>query len=55
MRLSKKRASAVAKVAKSAGVKVAEIRGYGERQPRASNATVAGRAKNRRVEIVCLR
>ncbi len=55
MRLSKKRADAVAKVAKSTGVNVAQIRGYGERQPRTSNETAAGRANNRRVEIVCLR
>jgi hypothetical protein len=43
MRLSKKRADAVARVAKSAGVNVAKIRGYGERQPRTSNETAASK------------
>ena len=55
MRLSINRANAVAKVAVSAGARIADVRGYGERQPRASNATRAGMAKNRRVEIICIR
>ena len=29
------------------------VLGYGERQPRASNATAAGMQQNRRVEVVC--
>lgn len=55
MRLSQRRANAVAKVARDTGVRVADVRGYGERQPRASNSTAAGMAENRRVEIICLR
>lgn len=55
MRLSYNRANAVAKVARQSGVRVADVRGYGERMPRASNRTSAGMADNRRVEIICLR
>lgn len=55
MRLSQNRANAVAKVARDSGVRVADVRGYGERQPRATNSTAAGMAENRRVEIICLR
>lgn len=55
MRLSLNRANAVAKVARGTGARVIDVRGYGERQPTASNATAAGMAKNRRVEIVCIR
>ena len=55
MRLSLNRAHSVANIAKAAGAKVAEVRGYGERQPAASNASAAGMAKNRRVEIICIR
>jgi outer membrane protein OmpA-like peptidoglycan-associated protein len=55
MRLSLNRANAVAKVAQSAGVRIADVRGYGERQPAASNGTAAGMAHNRRVEIICIR
>jgi len=54
LRLSNNRANAVAKVARSAGANVQEVRGYGERQPRASNATAEGMAQNRRVEIICV-
>ncbi|MGB7243281.1 MAG: OmpA family protein [Sulfitobacter sp.] len=55
MQLSVNRARSVAQIAKSAGAKVSEIRGYGERQPVASNNSAAGMAKNRRVEIICVR
>ncbi len=55
MRLSFNRANAVARVAASTGARIADVRGYGERIPRASNATRAGMAENRRVEIICLR
>ncbi|WP_240453724.1 OmpA family protein [Chachezhania antarctica] len=53
-RLSEQRASAVAAIGQSAGAQVVDIRGAGERQPLASNATAQGRAENRRVDIVCV-
>ncbi len=53
--LSYRRANAVAAVAKSSGAKIADVRGYGERIPVASNGTAKGMAKNRRVEIICVR
>lgn len=55
MSLSKRRAHAVAEVARSVGASVERELGFGERQPIASNGTAAGMAKNRRVEIVCYR
>lgn len=55
MRLSLKRANSVAKIAKRSGARVADVRGYGERQPAASNRSASGMAKNRRVEIICVR
>ena len=55
IRLSNNRANAVAEVAQSVGVRVVDIRGFGERQPRATNSTAAGMQQNRRVEIYCLR
>lgn len=55
MGLSKRRAHAVAEVARSVGASVERELGFGERQPIASNGSAAGMAKNRRVEIVCYR
>lgn len=55
MQLSIRRANAVARVAQSVGASVVDVRGFGERMPRASNATAQGMAQNRRVEITCLR
>lgn len=55
MRLSLKRANSVAKVAQASGARIADVRGYGERQPAASNGSSSGMAKNRRVEIICIR
>ena len=55
MRLSYNRANAVASVANSVGAKVVDVRGYGERMPKAPNSTSAGMAQNRRVEIICIR
>ena len=55
MRLSYNRANAVAKIARSTGARVIDVRGYGERMPRASNRSAGGMAQNRRVEIICIR
>ena len=55
MTLSMNRANAVAEVALGAGVRVVDVMGYGERQPRATNDTAEGMQLNRRVEIYCLR
>lgn len=55
MRLSQRRANAVAKVGQSVGARILEVRGYGERDPRVPNDSAANMAQNRRVEIICLR
>lgn len=55
MNLSLRRANAVARVANSVGARIADVRGYGERMPKASNNTAGGMAQNRRVEIICIR
>ncbi|HVQ54164.1 MAG TPA: OmpA family protein, partial [Thermoanaerobaculia bacterium] len=54
MRLSRERADAVMSFLQSQGVAASRMtdQGYGPRFPVADNATVEGRAKNRRVEIV---
>lgn len=51
--LSEARAKTVADVARSVGAVVDSEIGYGETQPVASNASAAGMAKNRRVEVFC--
>lgn len=53
LRLSQRRAEATAAYLVSQGVSSSQIatEGLGEAEPRASNATEAGRAQNRRVEI----
>lgn len=53
--LSLRRANAVAAIARSVGARVSSIRGFGERQPIATNKTAYGKQRNRRVEIVCIR
>lgn len=53
--LSLRRANSVASVAASVGARIADVRGYGERMPKAANNTAAGMAQNRRVEIICIR
>ncbi|MCH2163961.1 MAG: OmpA family protein [Marinovum sp.] len=55
LRLSYNRAAAVARVAQSVGARIVDVRGYGERMPIASNKTRDGMARNRRVEITCIR
>ncbi|SLN45069.1 OmpA family protein [Pseudooctadecabacter jejudonensis] len=55
MRLSNQRANMVAGIAQDTGARVVDVRGFGERRPRADNHTHAGRAENRRVEIYCIR
>ena len=55
MRLSINRANAVARVARGGGASIVDVRGYGERQPIATNSTAAGMRQNRRVEIICIR
>lgn len=55
MRLSQRRAAAVASVARSVGAMVEREIGYGERRPVAPNNSAANMQKNRRVEIVCYR
>lgn len=53
--LSNNRTNTVASIAQSVGVRVVDYRGFGERQPVATNDTAAGMQQNRRVEIYCLR
>lgn len=53
MRLSLHRAEAVAAIARSAGARVEKVQGFGYTRPQATNATAAGRAQNRRVDVMC--
>ncbi|WP_373354842.1 OmpA family protein [Pseudoroseicyclus sp. CXY001] len=56
MDLSQRRAASVAAVAQSVGARVVDVRGFGERRPRAPNDTPeGGMRQNRRVEVYCLR
>jgi hypothetical protein len=55
MKLSYKRASSFARITQSSGVRIADVRGYGERMPAASNKTAHDMQQNRRVEIICIR
>ncbi|SFE02347.1 Outer membrane protein OmpA [Sulfitobacter brevis] len=55
MRLSYNRANSVAAVAAATGARIADVRGYGERMPAVANSSAANMAKNRRVEIICIR
>ncbi len=55
MGLSHRRANAVAQIAQAAGARIAAIRGFGERQPIATNRTKYGKQRNRRVEVICIR
>lgn len=55
MDLSYRRANSVARIAAATGARIADVRGYGERMPKAPNNTAAGMAQNRRVEIICIR
>ena len=55
MALSDRRADAVADIARAAGVRVVDVKGFGERQPRASGNSPEALQQNRRVEIYCVR
>lgn len=54
-RLTQAQAAAVAAVAKASGAQVTSAVGGGARYPKVSNGTAAGKAANRRVEVVCYR
>ena len=55
MALSNRRASAVANVAREAGVRVVDVKGFGERMPIAAGNSAAAYQQNRRVEIYCVK
>ena len=55
LRLSERRAAAVADVARGLGVRIAREIGYGARRPVVPNDSAANMQRNRRVEIVCYR
>lgn len=55
MDLSRRRADMVASVARASGARVVDVKGFGERQPRAAGNSAAAMQQNRRVEIYCVR
>ncbi|QAX28213.1 MULTISPECIES: OmpA family protein [unclassified Leisingera] len=55
IRLSERRAHAVAQAGRSVGARINDVRAYGERDPRVPNTSAGNMAQNRRVEIYCLR
>ena len=55
MRLSARRAATVADAAREAGVRVVDVQGFGERRPAVHGTSAAAYAKNRRVEIYCVK
>ena len=55
MRLSQRRADAVARIAGAVGVPVLESMGFGERRPAQTGTSAAAYEANRRVEIICLK
>ena len=55
MKLSQRRADTVADVARAAGTRVVDVKGFGERQPRAQGDTAVALQENRRVEIYCVK
>ncbi|SLN24549.1 putative lipoprotein YiaD precursor [Falsiruegeria litorea R37] len=54
LRLSQNRANSVARVGRSTGARIVDVRGYGERDPRVPNTNASNMAQNRRVEIICV-
>lgn len=52
MELSEARAANAAKALEDGGLAAVTIHGYADSKPKASNKTEAGRAKNRRVEVI---
>ena len=42
-------------IARDAGKRVVDVRGFGERRPRAAGNSAAAYAQNRRVEIYCIK
>jgi len=55
MDLSQRRAAMVASIARDAGFQVVDVKGFGERQPRAAGTSEAAYQQNRRVEIYCVK
>ena len=55
LRLSRDRAEAVAGIAAGLGLRVVDIKGFGERQPRAAGNSAGAYQQNRRVEVYCVK